>query len=69
MSLDTEEQKVSPKEVIHAFLSSRNNEVLTYHRRPWGTETGWRLTLDILYGIKHVALDFTGGHDAWQAFI
>lgn len=68
MSVDTEEKKVSRKEFIHAFLLSKNNQLLTDGRRLWGIETGWWSPFDILYVIKNVAIDSTGGPDAWKAF-
>ncbi|EGG01511.1 uncharacterized protein MELLADRAFT_66930 [Melampsora larici-populina 98AG31] len=58
---------VTPKEVIHAFLTS-NDEVLKHRRGRWGV-TGWASTLEILHSIKNIAKYKSESLELWRAFI
>ncbi|KAH9825127.1 hypothetical protein DFH28DRAFT_1077542 [Melampsora americana] len=60
---------ITPKEVIHAFLSAPKNNVLIDRRRIWAASTGWRSTLDILHDIKNLAKSTKAGSEGWKSFI
>ncbi|KAH9824820.1 hypothetical protein DFH28DRAFT_852320, partial [Melampsora americana] len=68
--LEDHKPRISPKEFIHAFLST-DNPVLNVKRCLWASETkGSKSTLDIVRDIKNL-LNFSGpdGKEIWRKFI
>ncbi|PLW24716.1 hypothetical protein PCANC_27533 [Puccinia coronata f. sp. avenae] len=63
-----QEFKMTPKEFLHEFLTSKDEE-LASRRRFWATPKGWDSTLTLLATIRNRFMATAKGKAKWESFI